>query len=40
MGLLGDIIRFVRDTIKESLEERGFDSITDELKDVVKSLKG
>lgn len=40
MGLLGDIIRFVRDTTKESLEECGFDSITDELKDVIKSLKG
>lgn len=40
MGVLGDIIRLVRDTTKESLEECGFDDLRGELKDIVKALKG
>lgn len=40
MGLLGDIIREVRDTVKGSLEECGVDSVVDEVKDVIKALKG
>lgn len=40
MGVLGDAIREVRDTVKESLEECGFDGVKDELKDIIKALKG
>ena len=40
MGLFGDMIRLVRDTTKESLEECGIDGAVDELKDVIKALKG
>ena len=40
MGILGDTIRFVRDTTKDSLEECGFDDVKDELKDIIKALKG
>lgn len=40
MGVLGDIIREVRDTVKESFEECGFDNVKDEIKDVIKALKG
>ena len=40
MGVLGDMIRLVRDTTKESLEECGFDDFRDEFKDIVKALKG
>lgn len=40
MGTLGDIIRLVRDTTKESLEECGIDDLKDEIKDVLKALKG
>ena len=40
MGVFGDMIRLVRDTTKELLEECGFEDAKDELKDVVKSLKG
>ena len=40
MGILGDMIRFVRDTTKESLEECGIDGLKDEIKDVLKALKG
>ena len=40
MGELGDMIRLVKDTIKESLEECGFDDLKDELKDIAKILKG
>ena len=40
MGIIGDVIREVRDTIKESLEECGIDDLKDELKDVWKALKG
>jgi hypothetical protein len=40
MGVLGDIIREVRDTVKESFEECGFDDVKDEIKDVIKALKG
>lgn len=39
MGVLGDVIRFTQDTIKESLEECGFDGIKDELKDAVNAIK-
>jgi hypothetical protein len=40
MGVLGDIIRLVRDTTKDTLEECGLDDMKDELKDVWKALKG
>ena len=40
MSVFGDMIRLVRDTTKESLEECGFDDLKDELKDIVKALKG
>lgn len=40
MGVLGDIIRLVRDTTKESLEECGIDDLKSEIKDIIKALKG
>ena len=40
MGIIGDTIRFVRSTFEDSLEECGFDDVKDELKDIVKALKG
>ena len=40
MGVLGDMIRLVRDTMKESLEECGIDDLKSEIKDVIKALKG
>lgn len=40
MGVLGDIIREVRDTGKTLYDECGFADMTDELKDIFKALKG
>jgi flagellar basal body-associated protein FliL len=40
MGVLGDMIRLVRDTTKETLEECGIDDLKDEIKDIVKAIKG
>jgi hypothetical protein len=40
MGILGDMLRLVRDTTKESFEECGFDGMKDEVKDIWKALKG
>ena len=40
MGVLGDMIRLVRDTTKDSLEECGLDDVKYELKDIWRSLKG
>lgn len=40
MGVLGDMIRLVRDTTKEFLGECGFDDLKSEIKDVIKALKG
>ena len=40
MGVFGDMIRLVRDTTKETLEECGVDDLKDELKDIIKALKG
>lgn len=40
MGILGDMIREVCDTVKGSLEECGVDDVADEIKDVIKALKG
>lgn len=40
MGLFGDIIRFVRDTTKESLEECGFDDLKEEIKDIIEAING
>lgn len=40
MGVFGDMIRFVRDTTKEALDECGLDDIKEEIKDVVKAIKG
>ncbi len=40
MGVFGDMIRLVRDTTKESLEECGFDDFKEEVKDVWNALKG
>jgi hypothetical protein len=39
MGILGDVIRFVRDTTKESLEECGIDDLKSEIKDIVYESK-
>ena len=40
MGVLGDVIREVRDTVQDSLEECGIDDLKSEIKDIVKALKG
>jgi hypothetical protein len=40
MGIIGDVIREVRDTLKDSFEECGFYDVKDELKDILKALKG
>lgn len=40
MSIIGDMIRLVRDTTKESLEECGINDLKDEIKDVWKALKG
>jgi len=40
MGVFGDMIRFVRDTVKDSFEECGVSDVADEIKDVLKALKG
>ena len=40
MGLLGNAIREVRDTVKDSLEECGCKSVISEVKDVFKALIG
>lgn len=40
MGVFGDMIRFARDTTKESLDECGLDDLIEEIKDVVKAIKG
>ena len=40
MGIIGDMIREVRDTFKDGLEECGFDNLKEELKDVIKAFKG
>lgn len=40
MGIIGDTIRLVRTTIEDSLEECGFENAKNELKDIVKALKG
>ena len=40
MGIIGDMIRMVRNTTKESLEECGIDDLKNEIKDVWKALKG
>lgn len=39
MGELGDMIRLVKDTIKDSLEECGFNDLKEEIKDALKALK-
>ena len=40
MGVFGDMIRLVRDTTKDTFDECGFDDLKDELKDIIKALKG
>jgi hypothetical protein len=40
MGILGDVIREVRDTVQDSLEECGIDDLKDEIKDALKAIKG
>ena len=40
MGVLGDVIREVRDTINDSFENCGGKDAVDELKDIIKALKG
>jgi len=34
---MGDIIRFVRDTIKDAV---GLDDLKEEIKDIIKAIKG
>ena len=40
MGVLGDIVRMVRDTTKTLFEECGGEDLIDEIKDIGKALKG
>lgn len=40
MGVVGDIIREVRDTISSAYENCGGEDVVDEIKDVIKALKG
>lgn len=40
MGVLGDMIREVRDVVETVNEECGFEDLKDELKDAIKALKG
>lgn len=40
MGVLGDVIRFVRDTTKDVFKECGPDELKEEVKDVIRALKG
>lgn len=40
MCILGDIIRMLRETTKESLEDCGFDDLKSELKDILEAIKG
>ena len=37
---MGDIIRFVRDTIKDALDEVGLDDLKEEIKDIIEAIKG
>ena len=39
MGIIGDAIRFVKETVKDSLEECGFEDFKEELHDIIKALK-
>ncbi len=40
MGILGDAIRLVRDTTKDFFKECGSDELKEEVKDMIKALKG
>lgn len=40
MTVLGDMIRFVRDTTKDALDEVGLDDLKEEIKDIIKAIKG
>ena len=40
MGIIGDAIREIRDTLKFAHEECGGKDVVDELKDIVKAIKG
>lgn len=37
---MGDIIRLVRDTIKDALDEVGLDDLKEEIKDIIEAIKG
>ena len=37
---MGDIIRFVRDTITDALDELGLDDLKEEIKDIIEAIKG
>ncbi len=37
---MGDIIRLVRDTIKDFLDEVGLDDLKEEIKDIIEAMKG
>ena len=37
---MGDMIRFVRDTIKDALEEVGLNDLKEEIKDIIEAIKG
>ena len=39
MGVFGDIIRLVRDTTKETLNECGLDDLKEEIKDIIQTIK-
>lgn len=40
MGVFGDMIRTVRDTIEDTIEACGGDAIKEELEDIIDAIKG
>ena len=37
---MGDMIRLVRNTIKDALDEVGLDDLKEEIKDIIEAIKG
>ena len=37
---MGDMIRLVRDTIKDALDEVGLDDLKEKIKDIIEAIKG
>lgn len=40
MGVLGDVIREIRNNLKGAYEECGGENVVDELKDIIKAIEG